>query len=251
MFEGREGQPAYQPNPAIFPFLELLAVVDGQPSQFNGKLNEYKLAIRSFPEVKETAGKADFEAWYNGFNPTSISRWLYLLAIVLSFISFLAWRSGLNQFVSWLLLGTLILHTFAIGARIWLTGRKSKAAYVLDDNGFRIGSEVKVKLEKSRFGTQGRTCTFRILWGTDPIGVQDAESWFEALKGFMSVSGSWYTLEYNGYTKRFQPSKWVGLLKSDPEFKKHVIDFMDEVVVQKFEKREGEASDFYEVDKAS
>ena len=123
MFEGREGQPAYQPNPAIFPFLELLAVVDGQPSQFNGKLNEYKSAIRSFPVVKETAGKADFEAWYNGFNPTSISRWLYLLAIVLSFISFLAWRSGLNQFVSWLLLGTLILHTFAIGARIWLTGR--------------------------------------------------------------------------------------------------------------------------------
>ena len=123
MFEGREGQPAYQPNPAIFPFLELLAVVDGQPSQFNGKLKEYKSAIRSFPVVKETAGKADFEAWYNGFNPTSISRWLYLLAIVLSFISFLAWRSGLNQFVSWLLLGTLILHTFAIGARIWLTGR--------------------------------------------------------------------------------------------------------------------------------
>ena len=123
MFEGREGQPAYQPNPAIFPFLELLAVVDSQPSQFNGKLKEYKSAIRSFPVVKETAGKADFEAWYNGFNPTSISRWLYLLAIVLSFISFLAWRSGLNQFVSWLLLGTLILHTFAIGARIWLTGR--------------------------------------------------------------------------------------------------------------------------------
>jgi hypothetical protein len=121
---------------------------------------------------------------------------------------------------------------------------------VLDDNGFRIGSEVKVKLEKSRFGTQGRTCAFRILWGTDPIGVQDAESWFEALKGFMTNSGSWYTLEHNGYTKRFQPSKWVGLLEKDPEFKKHVIEFMDEVVVQKFENREGEASDFYEVDKA-
>ncbi len=140
---------------------------------------------------------------------------------------------------------------YAYSLRIWLTGRKSKAAYVLDDNGFRIGSEVKVKLEKSRFGTQGRTCTFRILWGTDPIGVQDEESWFEALKGFMTVAGSWYTLEHKGYTKRFQPSKWVGLLQKDPEFKKHVVEFMDEVVVQKFEKREGEASDFYEVDKAS
>jgi ABC-type transport system involved in cytochrome c biogenesis permease subunit len=86
-------------------------------------LNRYKSAIRPFPVVKKTAEKANFEAWYNGFNPTSISRWLYLLAIVLSFISFLAWRSPLNQFVTWLLLGTLVLHTFAIGARIWLTGR--------------------------------------------------------------------------------------------------------------------------------
>ena len=140
---------------------------------------------------------------------------------------------------------------YAYSLRIWLTGRKAKASFVTDDKGFRIGSEVKVKLEKSRFGTQGRTCTFRILWGTDPIGVQDEESWFEALKGFMTVAGSWYTLEHKGYTKRFQPSKWVGLLQKDPEFKKHVMEFMDEVVVQKFEKREGEASDFYEVDKAS
>jgi recombination protein RecA len=137
---------------------------------------------------------------------------------------------------------------YAYSLRIWLTGRKSKAAYVLDDNGFRIGSEVKVKLEKSRFGTQGRTCTFRILWGTESIGVQDEESWFEALKGFMTVAGSWYTLTRGGYSKKFQPSKWVEILQNDPEFKQHVIDFMDEVVVQKFDKREGEASDFYEVD---
>ena len=137
---------------------------------------------------------------------------------------------------------------YAYSLRIWLTGRKSKAAYVLDDNGFRIGSEVKVKLEKSRFGTQGRTCTFRILWGTESIGVQDEESWFEALKGFMTVAGSWYTLTRGEYSKKFQPSKWVETLQNDPEFKQHVIDFMDEVVIQKFDKREGEASDFYEVD---
>tara|TARA_E500000305_G_C4026135_1_gene241909 strand:- start:3389 stop:4519 length:1131 start_codon:yes stop_codon:yes gene_type:complete len=140
---------------------------------------------------------------------------------------------------------------YAYSLRIWLKGRKSKAAYVLDDNGFRIGSEVKVKLEKSRFGTQGRTCAFRILWGTDPIGVQCTESLFEALKNFMSVAGSWYTFEHNGYTKKFQPSKWVEVMDSDPEFRQHVYDFMDEVVIQKFDKREGEASDFYEVDKTS
>ncbi len=140
---------------------------------------------------------------------------------------------------------------YSYSLRVWLTGRKSKAAYINDDNGFRIGSEVKVKLEKSRFGTQGRTCTFRILWGTEDIGVQDEASWFEALKNFMTVAGSWYTLEHKGYSKKFQPSKWVETLKNDEEFRQHVMEFMDEVVVQKFDKREGEASDFYEVDKAS
>jgi len=140
---------------------------------------------------------------------------------------------------------------YSYSLRIWLTGRKSKAAYINDENGFRIGSEVKVKLEKSRFGTQGRTCTFRILWGTENIGVQDEASWFEALKNFMTVAGSWYTLEHKGYSKKFQPSKWVHTLENDDEFRQHVMDFMDEVVVQKFDKREGEASDFYEVDKAS
>ena len=48
--------------------------------------------------------------------------------------------------------------------RIWLTKRKAKAGYVTNDSGLRIGSEVKAKIEKSRFGTEGRTCTFKIIW---------------------------------------------------------------------------------------
>ena len=70
---------------------------------------------------------------------------------------------------------------YAYSLRIWLTGRKAKASFVIDDKGYRIGSEVKIKLEKSRFGTQGRQCNFKILWG-DNVGVQDEESWFEAIK---------------------------------------------------------------------
>jgi hypothetical protein len=67
----------------------------------------------------------------------------------------------------------------------------------------------------------------------------------------MDVSGSWYTFQHGSYSKRFQPSKWVDFLEKDEEFKKHVMEKMDEVVVQKFDKREGDASEFYEVDKAS
>jgi recombination protein RecA len=137
---------------------------------------------------------------------------------------------------------------YSYSLRIWLTGRKAKASFIEDDKGFRIGSEVKVKLEKSRFGTQGRTCAFRILWGTEDIGIRDEESWFDAVKGseHMKSAGAWYTLAMpDGYEKKFQPSKWAELLSTDEEFRAKVITLMDEEVVQKFDKREGSADQFY------
>ena len=137
---------------------------------------------------------------------------------------------------------------YAYSLRVWLTGRKAKASFITDDSGFRIGSEVKVKLEKSRFGTQGRQCNFKILWGTDDIGVQDDQSLFEAIKGsnYMTSSGAWYSLEMgDGKVVKFQPSKWDEKMQ-DPTFKQRVYDVMDEEVIQKFDKRLGKAEDFYE-----
>ena len=137
---------------------------------------------------------------------------------------------------------------YSYSLRIWLTGRKAKSAFIEDDKGFRIGSEVKVKLEKSRFGTQGRTCAFRILWGSDEIGIRDEESWFEAIKGseHLKSAGAWYTLTMpDGYEKKFQPSKWTEIMQSDEEFRANVLKLMDEEVVRKFDKREGSAEQFY------
>ena len=136
---------------------------------------------------------------------------------------------------------------YSYSLRIWLTGRKAKSSFVTDDKGFRIGSEVKVRLEKSRFGTQGRSCTFRIMWGNE-IGIRDEESWFDAVKSSdcLSSAGAWYTLALpEGYTKKFQPSKWTELISNDIEFKEHVIRLMNEEVVQKFDRREGDAQSFY------
>ena len=137
---------------------------------------------------------------------------------------------------------------YAYSLRIWLTGRKAKSSFIEDDRGFRIGSEVKVKLEKSRFGTQGRSCAFRILWGTDEIGIRDEESWFDAVKSSdcLTSAGAWYTLSTpDGYVKKFQPSKWTELITNDNEFRSRVIRLMDEEIVQKFDKREGSADAFY------
>ena len=138
---------------------------------------------------------------------------------------------------------------YAYSLRIWLTGRKAKASFITDERGFRIGSEVKVTLKKSRFGSAGRQCTFKILWG-DEIGIQDELSWFEAVKGsnHMSQSGAWYTLRFeDGTEQKFQPSRWLEFL-ADEKFKTRVIQIMEEEVIVKFKNREGTASDFYEID---
>jgi len=138
---------------------------------------------------------------------------------------------------------------YSYSLRIWLTGRKAKSSFIEDDKGFRIGSEVKVKLEKSRFGTQGRSCTFRILWGTESIGIQCDESLFNAIKTseHLTSAGAWYTLKMtDGSAIKFQPSKWVERME-DETFRSRVYELMDEEVVQKFDKRIGNAKDFYEV----
>ena len=138
---------------------------------------------------------------------------------------------------------------YAYSLRVWLTGRKSKASFITDDRGFRVGSEVKATLKKSRFGTQGRQCTFKILWGDD-IGIQDEESWFEAVKGSnrLKSSGAWYTLDMgDGESVKFQPSKWKEKIQ-DEKFRARILQIMDEEVILKFDKREGDANEYYDIE---
>ena len=149
----------------------------------------------------------------------------------------------------WFAPGGKAMH-YAYSLRIWLTGRKAKSAFVTDDNGFRIGSEVKVTLEKSRFGTQGRNCNFRILWGGANVAIQDDESLFNAIKGSDKLiqSGAWYTLVFeDGKTEKFQAAKWVEKMQ-DSQFRERVYQIMDEEVIMKFEKRQGSAADFYDTE---
>jgi len=120
--------------------------------------------------------------------------------------------------------------------RLWLTKRKAKASYVTDGTGVRIGSEVKTKIEKSRFGSEGRTCGFKILWG-DRVGIQDEESWLEALRASGSdrfKAGAWNKIySSDGKEFKFQRSQWLDRLQDD-EFRSVVFDIMDEEIIRKF-----------------
>ena len=148
----------------------------------------------------------------------------------------------------WVTPGGKAMH-YAYSLRIWLTGRKAKASFVLDDNGFRVGSEVKVRLEKSRFGTAGRHCNFKILWGgSDSIGVQDEDSWFDAIQisENFKQSGAWFSIIHeDGTEEKFQRKKWLEKLQ-DERFRERVLQIIDQDVIMKFNNRTGNASDYYE-----
>jgi len=113
---------------------------------------------------------------------------------------------------------------YAYSLRIWLTGRKAKASFVLDDNGFRIGSE--------------------------KVSIQDDESLFEAVKGSDNIlqAGAWFTMVFeDGSTEKFQASKWADKMQSD-KFRQRVYQIIDEEIIYKFHNRQGKAEDFYEPD---
>jgi hypothetical protein len=48
------------------------------------------------------------------------------------------------------------------------------------------------------------------------------------------------------YSKKFQPSKWTELVKTDEEFKAKVLELMETEVIQKFDSRQGNAADYYD-----
>jgi len=141
--------------------------------------------------------------------------------------------------------GKAMHYTYSL--RIFLTARKGKASFILDDHGYRVGNQVKCKIEKSRFGTQGRICEFKIMWGGE-VGVQDEESWLEAIKSSdsLNVGGAWYTLTHSdGTQEKFQKTTWMDKLKNE-KFRTRILELIDEEVILKFDKREGVAEDFYE-----
>jgi recombination protein RecA len=135
---------------------------------------------------------------------------------------------------------------YAYSLRIWLTGSKAKDSFVTDDKGFRVGSLVKARLEKSRFGSQGRSCEFKILWG-DRTGVLDDESLFEAIKSSPHFTvGSWCTLRHtDGEEEKFRSADWLDKMKNE-KFRNRIMEIIDEEVIRKFDERTGEANYFYD-----
>jgi len=137
---------------------------------------------------------------------------------------------------------------FFTSVRIWLTKSFAKDSMVYDDKGYQIGSYVKARIEKSRFGTQNRVAEFKMLWG-DQVGVMNEESILEAIKGKTEhlESGVWNKLTYaDGTVEKWQGLEegFTNLMKTSDKFRARVMEIFDYEVIQKFDKKLGNASDF-------
>ena len=123
LLAGRPGQPPFQPNPALVPLAQLLGSVDAEGAVFNAAVATYVNEASSLDAYREAAPKATTEAWLNAFNPSELAKWTYVAAAIICFVGFLAWGNTIRRFTWWLLVGTFVLHSIAIGLRIWITGR--------------------------------------------------------------------------------------------------------------------------------
>jgi ABC-type transport system involved in cytochrome c biogenesis permease subunit len=99
----------------------LSAYMQGDAPEFNKALSEYqRLISKRFPEQTR---KAAFEVFYNDYAPFLQCSILYLLMFLLAVASWAIFTSELNRIVFWLGVCTLVFHSLAIVARMYLQGR--------------------------------------------------------------------------------------------------------------------------------
>ncbi len=113
--------PMTTPDPLAVKFAAMLHDYrDGSTAGFNHNLMDYGTAVsRANPEVFRKLG---FEVFYNRLGAFMKSAELYLLVFVLSCIGWLFRKQGLLDAARTLMIFAFIPHTFAIVARVFLSG---------------------------------------------------------------------------------------------------------------------------------
>ncbi len=101
-------------------------IVDGgtaKSRQINQSVLAYSRAIQEKHGQLSRTSKVNFEAWYQHFNPTGIAFALYIIAGLVCLASFAVARESLRQAAFWTCILTLVVHTAAIGFRIYISER--------------------------------------------------------------------------------------------------------------------------------
>jgi ABC-type transport system involved in cytochrome c biogenesis permease subunit len=117
-----EMQQGKEPDAATDAYRKMIsAYIQGDAKEFNAALASYQTYMnQTYPDIMR---KAAFEVFYNDYAPFYQCSLLYLAMFILAILSWVAYTNELNRIVFWLGICTLVFHTFAIVARMYLQGR--------------------------------------------------------------------------------------------------------------------------------
>ncbi len=120
-----EGAPAtLEENPAVAAWRDILTAYSaGNAREFNAQVARYHGALegRRLPEVSLT--KVGFESFFNYFQPFFLASMSYFMVFIVATLAWLGWTKTLNRTAFWMICFTLLLHTFALVSRIYISGR--------------------------------------------------------------------------------------------------------------------------------
>ncbi len=125
-------------SPATEKFLQMLqAWRDQDASAFNAALDEYKTFLAQAPAAELAKGLVNvsfkpvrFEEYFNRFSPFNALSWIYLGVVLAPLTAWLLagmgrsdWSVVANRSGLWLAAALLLVHTWAIAARIYISGK--------------------------------------------------------------------------------------------------------------------------------
>jgi len=113
-----------QPNPATLALNKILvAYGQGNAKEFNKAVAEYRQELAANRPADWTPAKTNFETLFNLAAPFYYCSVLYIFAFVLAALAWLGWSKPLNRAAFWLIAMTFVVHTAALVARVYISGR--------------------------------------------------------------------------------------------------------------------------------
>lgn len=113
-----------EPSEPVVLFMEILAAHgNGDAAKFNEKVKQYRRWLNRNAPEDVSIEMASFESYFNHFAPAYYSAFSYLFAFIFAGVALLGWSRMLNRAALLTIVATFFVHTFALWARMEISGR--------------------------------------------------------------------------------------------------------------------------------
>lgn len=112
------------PDPMTVAWYSMLSAYrDNKPEEFNKQVDQYLSQVNGDKSYGTRPSRTDFEAFFNHFAPFYYLCILYIFAFLFTVAAWLKWPVFFNRTALLLAIFGFLVHTWAIYARIYISGR--------------------------------------------------------------------------------------------------------------------------------